>query len=157
MRSIASTSPVGLLGELVGAVAGADGDGQRIDAGLGHEAFRLVRVGQQLVVRQFAGGAVAVLGLALAALERTQAAEFAFDASRPAAWADSTTSFVTRRCNRSRRASCRPLASEPSIITLVKPLSMALWQVAGLLPWSWCMTIGIFGYSSAAASIRWRR
>ena len=32
--------------------------------------------------------------------------------------------------------------SEPSIITDVKPFSIALLHVAGLLPWSWCMAIG---------------
>ena len=37
--------------------------------------------------------------------------------------------------------------SEPSIITLVKPMSMADLQVSGLLPWSWCSTMGISGYS----------
>jgi len=40
---------------------------------------------------------------------------------------------------------------------LVKPFSMALVQVAGELPWSWCIAIGIQGYSSAAASMRCRR
>ena len=52
MRSIASTSPVGLAGELVRAVAGADGDGQGVDAGVGDEPLGLVRIGQQLVVRE---------------------------------------------------------------------------------------------------------
>ena len=44
--------------------------------------------------------------------------------------------------------------SEPSIITLVKPSSIADLQVSTLLPWSRCITSGISGYSSAAASIR---
>ena len=30
-------------------------------------------------------------------------------------------------------------------MTEVKPCSIALLQVAGLLPWSWCMTIGNLG------------
>ena len=30
-------------------------------------------------------------------------------------------------------------------MTEVKPCSIALLQVAGLLPWSWCMAIGISG------------
>ena len=34
---------------------------------------------------------------------------------------------------------------DPSIITDVKPSSMALLQVSKLLPWSWCMAIGISG------------
>src|ERR1035441_1122623 len=34
---------------------------------------------------------------------------------------------------------------EPSIITLVKPISMAVLQVSTLLPWSRCRTVGISG------------
>ena len=30
-------------------------------------------------------------------------------------------------------------------MTLVKPFSIALLHVSGLLPWSWCMTIGNLG------------
>ena len=37
-------------GELVGAVAGADGDGQRVHLGLLDELRGLFRIGQQLVV-----------------------------------------------------------------------------------------------------------
>ena len=47
--------------------------------------------------------------------------------------------------------------SEPSIITLVKPERMDRWHTAGLAPWSWCMTTGMCGQVSTAASIRWRR
>jgi fructose/tagatose bisphosphate aldolase len=50
-------------------VAGAHGHRQRIDLGSGHELHRLVRVGQKLVVGEHAFRAVAVLGLALAALQ----------------------------------------------------------------------------------------
>ena len=46
--------------------------------------------------------------------------------------------------------------SEPSIITLVKPWRMADRQVASLLPWSWCMQIGMAGNISASAWIMWR-
>ena len=60
-------------------MAGADGDGQRVDAGLGDEPLGLVGIGQQLIVRQLAFGAVAVFLLAVADLERAEAAEFAFD------------------------------------------------------------------------------
>jgi hypothetical protein len=42
-------------------------------------------------------------------------------------------------------------------MTEVKPFMIALWQVAGLLPWSRCMQTGICGYSSTAAIMRWRR
>jgi hypothetical protein len=47
--------------------------------------------------------------------------------------------------------------SEPSIMTLVKPRSMALLQVSGELPWSWCRATEISGYTSVAASMRWYR
>jgi len=67
-----------LLSEFVGAVAGADGDGQSVDLGFGHEIGGLVRVGQQLVVGQFALGAVAVFLAGHAGFQRTQAAQFAF-------------------------------------------------------------------------------
>ena len=70
---------VGLAGELVGAVRGAHGDGERIDLGLGDELHRLVRVGQELVVAELALEAVAVLLLALAALQRAEHAELALD------------------------------------------------------------------------------
>ena len=69
----------GLARELVRAVAGADGDGQRIDARFGDEAFGFVGVGEQLIVRENAFGAVAVFFFAFARFERTEAAEFAFD------------------------------------------------------------------------------
>ena len=42
--------------------------------------------------------------------------------------------------------------SEPSIITLVKPLRIDCWHTAGLAPWSWCRQIGMSGHCSTAAS-----
>jgi hypothetical protein len=47
--------------------------------------------------------------------------------------------------------------SEPSIITLEKPERIDWMQIDGLAPWSWCITIGMSGWVSIAASIRWRR
>ena len=70
---------VRLAGELVSAVGGAAGDRQRVDLGAGDEIDGLVGVGQQLVVRQRALGAMAVFGLAVTALQRAQHAELAFD------------------------------------------------------------------------------
>ena len=35
--------------------------------------------------------------------------------------------------------------------------SIALMQVSGELPWSWCSATGMSGYVSAAASMRWYR
>jgi hypothetical protein len=79
MRSMARMSPVGLLGEFVGAVAGADGDGQRVAVGLLDEVGGLVRVGQQLFAGHVAFGAVAVFLVALHGFQRTEHAEFGFD------------------------------------------------------------------------------
>ena len=61
---------IGLLGELVSAVAGADGDGQGVDAGALGKLDCLVGVGD--VVKAAAAGAVAVFNAA-------QHADFAFD------------------------------------------------------------------------------
>ncbi len=66
-------------GELVGAMAGADRDRQRVDPGGGDEILGLRRVGQQHVVAELALGTDAVLLAGLAGLERAQAAEFALD------------------------------------------------------------------------------
>ena len=70
---------VRLARELVGAVRGAHGDGERVDLGARDEIHGLIRIGQQLVVGELALGAVAVLLLAHAGLERAEHAEFAFD------------------------------------------------------------------------------
>ncbi|CFO28703.1 Uncharacterised protein [Bordetella pertussis] len=69
----------GLAGELVGAVAGADGDGQRVELGAAHEIGGLLGVGQQLFHGQLAVGAVAVFLVALHGFQRAQATQFAFD------------------------------------------------------------------------------
>ena len=69
----------GLARELVGAVAGADGNRQRIDAGAGDEVLGLLGVGEHHVVRELACGAHAVLLAGLAGFERAQATELAFD------------------------------------------------------------------------------
>jgi hypothetical protein len=61
---------VGLLGELVSAVAGADGDGQRVHAGALGKLDCLVGIGDVLEAR--AAGAVAVFNAA-------QHADLAFD------------------------------------------------------------------------------
>ena len=74
---------VRLASELVGAVAGADGDRQGIHAGGFDKRGCLLRVGEQLVVRQLAFRAVPVFFLAVPRLERTQAAQFAFDGDAP--------------------------------------------------------------------------
>ena len=69
----------GLAGELVGAVAGADGDRQRVELRLPDEVGGLLRVGQQLLARHRRLGAVAVLLVAAHGLQRAQAAELALD------------------------------------------------------------------------------
>ncbi len=68
----------GRTGELVGAVAGADGDGQGVHLGALDEVRRLFRVGEHLVVGQGAGGADAVFLTGLAGFQRAQAAQLAF-------------------------------------------------------------------------------
>src|SRR5690606_17491631 len=65
------------LGELVGAVAGADGDGQGIDLGLGDEVGGFFRIGQQLAVVEHALGTDAVLFTGHAGFQAAQAAQFA--------------------------------------------------------------------------------
>ena len=65
----------GRTSELVGAVAGADGDGQRIDLGRRDKVCSLLRVGQQLRVVEHALGADAVLLASGAGLERTEATQ----------------------------------------------------------------------------------
>ena len=70
----------GLAGEFVGAVAGADGDGQGIHLGLGHEVGGFGWVGQKLAVVEGSFEAMAIFGFALTGFERTQTAQLAFDA-----------------------------------------------------------------------------
>ena len=70
---------IGLAREFVGAVRGAHRDRKRVDLGLGDEVDRLVGVGEQLVVRQHALGAVSVFLLAGAVFERAEAAKFTLD------------------------------------------------------------------------------
>jgi hypothetical protein len=69
----------GLAAELVGAVAGADGDGQRVHLGGGDERGGFDGIGQELVVAQLAHGPVAVFLLAFAVLEGAEAAQLTFD------------------------------------------------------------------------------
>ena len=66
------------LGELVRAVAGADGDGQSVDLGLGDEVSSLFRIGQQLAVIQRAFGADAVFFTGHAGFQGAQATQLAF-------------------------------------------------------------------------------
>ncbi len=73
----------------------------------------------------------------------------------PRACAYSTTFFVTATLSSKLSGVLASSPSEPSIITLVKPSSMALMHVSGELPWSWCSATGMSGYVSAAASIMW--
>ena len=72
---------VGLAREFVGAVRRAHGDRQSVDLGAGDEILGLRRIGQKLVMRELALGAVPVFLFAHAALERAKHAEFAFDGS----------------------------------------------------------------------------
>ena len=69
---------VGLMRELVGAVAGADRHRQGVHPGVGHEPLRFVRVGQQLLAGQGAGRAVAILLVAGAGFQRPEHADLPF-------------------------------------------------------------------------------
>ena len=68
----------GLAGEFISAVAGADGDGQRIHAGVFHEAGGIFHAGEHLVVRELAHGAHAIFFAGFAGFEVAQHADFAF-------------------------------------------------------------------------------
>src|SRR5690606_3246461 len=66
------------FGELVGAVAGADGNGQGIDLGAFDEVSSLFRVGVHLAVVENTVGAGAVFFTGSAGLQAAQATQFAF-------------------------------------------------------------------------------
>src|SRR5690606_13359836 len=65
--------------ELVGAVAGADGDRQGVNLGLLDEVGGLFRIGQHLLQVQCTFGTDAVFLTGLAGLQAAQATQFAFD------------------------------------------------------------------------------
>src|ERR1019366_8034808 len=69
----------GLARELVGAVARADGDRQRIDLGPRHEILGLSRVGEHHVMRQRPFRTHAVLLARLPGFQRTEAAQLPLD------------------------------------------------------------------------------
>nr|CUV12243.1 conserved protein of unknown function [Ralstonia solanacearum] len=69
----------GLARELVGAMAGADGDGQGVELGGLDELRGFLGVGQQGRMIELADGAVAIFLARLAGFQRTQAAEFTLD------------------------------------------------------------------------------
>jgi hypothetical protein len=69
----------GLAGELVGAVAGANGDRQRVQLRQLHEFSRLFGVGQQLVMGHDRVGAVAVFLVALHGFQAAQATQLTFN------------------------------------------------------------------------------
>ena len=85
----------GLAAEFVGAVGGADGDGQGIDMGLVDKVGSLIGVGKQHVVgqRPFCPGAVFLARTH--GFQRPQAANSP-STETPTAWASPTTCWVTR-------------------------------------------------------------
>ena len=66
-------------GELVGAMAGADRNGERIDAGLFDEIEGLLGIGQKFLARQLAFEAVTVFLFAGPGFEVAETAKLAFD------------------------------------------------------------------------------
>lgn len=83
------------LGELVGAVAGADGDGQGVDLGLLHEVGGFFRIGQQLAVVQHAFRADAVFLAGHAGFQEPRQPSSP-STDTPQAWANATVCWVTR-------------------------------------------------------------
>ncbi|MNH43936.1 hypothetical protein D3C79_1059610 [compost metagenome] len=63
----------------------------------------------------------------------------------PHEWAISVTRRVTSTLYSYEAGVLASSSSEPSIITEVKPYWMAVAQVAGPLPWSWCIQTGMCG------------
>ena len=68
----------GRTGKFVGAVAGADGDGQGINAGVAHEAGSVFHAGEHLVVREFADSSYTVFFTGFTGFQIAQYADFAF-------------------------------------------------------------------------------
>jgi len=128
---MARMSPVGLRRELVGAVAGADGDGQRVELGGLHEVGGFLGVGQHLAVVQLAVGADAVFLAGLAGFQVAQAAQFAFDRHADRVRPCPPPCASRRRCSRSSAGVLPSSCSEPSIITEPKPRPMAPAQTVG--------------------------
>ena len=79
MRSIASTSPVGFLVNLYAPWLVPIATASASTPVSATNSLGLVRVGQQLIVREDALGPVAVFLLAVARFERAEAAQFALD------------------------------------------------------------------------------
>ena len=69
----------GLAGELVGAMAGADGNGQRVNTGLFYKIFGLYRIGQHLVVAQFSLRTNAIFFACVTGFQAAQTAQLAFN------------------------------------------------------------------------------
>ena len=117
---------VGLAVELVGAVAGADRDGERVDAGRGRRT------------RPPGRGRSGAPAPEPTPSSMPPSVPSSPSTVTPLAWAASTTSRVTATLYSNDDGVLPSSSSEPSIITLVKPRSMADLQVSGLLPWSRC-------------------
>ena len=69
----------GWTGKLVGAMAGATGDGQRIYPGICDKLRCLLRVCQQLVVAQFSGRPDAIFLARFAGFQRSKTANFSLN------------------------------------------------------------------------------
>merc|ERR1719171_2969156 len=70
----------GLAGELVGAVAGADSDRQRVAFGFGDEISGFSRIGEEHVHGQLTFETMAVLGLTFSGLKGSEATQFSLNA-----------------------------------------------------------------------------
>ena len=114
MRSMARMSPVGFLVNFVGAVAGADGDGEGVALGLLDEVGGLLDVSEQLLAGHGAFGAVAVFLVAFMVPEN-RGRPVPPSTDTPIGMGEFDHLWRRRRCIRRRRRSCRrPAASRPS-------------------------------------------
>ena len=121
--------------ELVRAVAGADGDGEAVAAGAGHEFLDVLGTGVGAVLRPRRGRRPPRPRACPARLQRRHRGR----------------ARIRRPCGCSAMLSSKDLLL-PSIMTEVKPPSMQLLQSSKLSPWSRCRAIGISGISCSAAS-----
>lgn len=120
--------------KFVCAVTGADGNGKRIDAGLGDELLNFAGICELRVVGVdvdivFDAGQLAKLGL----------------------HHDAVRMGVFDNLARLGELSSK-LRADPSIITDVKPPSMQVLQISKSAPWSRCSAIGISVSATAAST-----
>jgi hypothetical protein len=143
MRSMARMSPVG-FGELVGAVAGADGDGQRVAVGLLDEVGGLLgSVSSWLAVIVPSAPWPSSLSPFIG-FERAQARRVRLRRDADGVRQLRPPCASRRRCSRRRRGLAVGFERAVHHHRGEAGADGAM-QTAGLWPWSWCMTMGMCG------------